>query len=77
MIALSVPSEVEEHAPIPGKLARYEPPDAAVAAVAVQAEKRESARGGRSCRCPDYLVGKSRASITDAKGTDRPLVDHG
>jgi hypothetical protein len=46
MIALSVSSEVEEHAPIPGKLARYEPPDAAVAAVAVQAEERESGRGG-------------------------------
>jgi hypothetical protein len=67
MVALSVSSEIEEHAPISGKLACYEPPDAAVAAVAVQAEERESARGGRSGRCPHYLVGQSRASVTDSE----------
>jgi len=66
MVALSVPSEVEEHASIPGKLARYEPPDTAVAAVAVQAEERESARGKRTRRWLDYLVGQSRTSVTDS-----------
>jgi hypothetical protein len=77
MVALSVPSEVEQHASINGKFARNEPPDTAVAAVAVQAEERERARDSRTCRRPDHLVGQSRASVTNSKGAYWTLVDHG
>jgi hypothetical protein len=45
VLALAVPTEVEEDAAILGKLMRHEPPDTAVAAVAVQAEESDLARG--------------------------------
>jgi hypothetical protein len=37
MLAIAVSAQVEEHAPKLTKLSRYESPDAAVAAVAMQA----------------------------------------
>jgi hypothetical protein len=45
VLALAVPTEVEEHAAILGQLLRHEPPDTAMAAVAVQAKERDFVPG--------------------------------
>ena len=45
VFTITVAAEVEEHAAELDKLPGYEPPHAAVAAVAVQAEQGDCARG--------------------------------
>ena len=67
VFAVTVPTEVEKHATKLAKLSRDGAPNAAVAAVSMQAEQRHRVRWLRASRRPDYFVRKRRPRAAEAK----------
>jgi hypothetical protein len=67
VFAIAVPTEVEKHAAKLAKLSRYGAPNAAVAAVAMQAEERHRVRRRQTSRRPYYFVRKRRPRAAESK----------
>src|SRR5207249_6443672 len=67
VFAVAMPTEVEKHAAKLAKLPCGGSPNAAVAAVAVQAKQRHRVRGRRINRRPDYFVRKCRPWTAESK----------
>jgi len=67
VFAVAMPAEVEKHAAKIAKLPRHGPPNAAVAAIAMQTEQRHRVRWGQTGRRPDYFVRKRRPRAAESK----------
>ena len=67
VFAVAVPTEVEKDAAKLAKLLRYGPPNAAVAAVAMQAEQRHRVRWRQASRRADYFVRERRPRAAESK----------
>ena len=67
VFAVAMPTEVEKHAAKLAKLPCGGPPNAAVAAVAMQAEERYRVRRRQTSRRPDYFVRKRRPRAAESK----------
>jgi len=78
VFAVAMSTKIEKHAAKLSKLQSHWPPDAPVAAVAMQTEQRDCVSLRRTSRRPDYFVRKRWPRAADSKLLDwRFSVRHG